>query len=269
MTRSILPLLLLTCVLAACSSRRRHVDDDSYVREPGTDRVEPADPWTPASTSADDFVAQARGGIKSRRYDDARVTLHQAFRRDRWHPAANTVYQDLMIERGKFAVVWREYTDLYMANKPRGDALWFHLRPMLVKKTPLAADMANDRVLELRREIDAAQDLPAIIKKFAALAEDNPQSGDMLYLAARARARVDETAAIEMLRGGLILELPGVWLRVGMAEHALAHSKEPGDAKDRDETRSREGWEMLGTWLLIAARDADPANPGVAELDKH
>ncbi|MCC6575612.1 MAG: hypothetical protein IT462_17670 [Planctomycetes bacterium] len=317
-----LPILIL--MLALCGCRNRHPVEE----EPAWIEDEPAPREESVVDPVDRLVEQARNEIKNRRYDDARVTLWGAFRRDRWHPAANVVYQDLMIDRGRFDIAWQEYTDLYHANKQRGDALWFHLRPLLMKKTPVTLESGPKLTEEERERLqttlrearwlaDSAkrvnarkladdgekveaqtkvmgvlkfyprnvegnrifqdlcpdENIDKLVEIYASMAEDEPQSGDMLYLAARAKARTNNAAAIEMLREGLILDLPGVWLRVGMAELARSAARDwpleamTGTTRARDLSRSHEGWQVLAREYFLLARAADPTNAGVIELE--
>ena len=64
-------------------------------------------------------------------FSEAHINYQRAFRRDRWHPDANEGYQDMMLERGLFDDLWREYLDVWQKYPTRGDAVWFHVRPML------------------------------------------------------------------------------------------------------------------------------------------
>lgn len=288
--------LTLLLVLGGCHSQSRVVHHDPHLGAGPDSPREPREHWTANPRTADEFTAKARREIRAGRLDDARVTLHQAFSRDRWHPGANTLYQDAMLERGGFDIVWREYTDLYHAWPLRGDALWFHLRPLLLKDTRLTPEagrvltdeqrlsletamgeartfMDNGQTAQARKAVLAALDidpghigahrlaqdlwprdeLPGLIAHYDEIADENPASGDRLYLAARARARLDMPAAIEMLRGGLILGLPGLWLAAGMAELAQERAQD-----ERESRRSRDGFNALAARLRLMVEEALP-----------
>ncbi|MCB9895869.1 MAG: hypothetical protein H6839_15590 [Planctomycetes bacterium] len=163
-----LPLLLLA-FLASCASQDRYSYDDPW-DDPATDtpRHTYDESYVPPSRmDADQLVARAQRAEQDGRDDQARVDYQQAFRRDRWHPGANTGYQDLMLRNGLFDEVWQEYLDLWQQNPSRGDALWFHLRPMLIQRADeplplgyvkkLSADK-QARVDELTGDADAKLD---------------------------------------------------------------------------------------------------------------
>lgn len=160
--------LLLLGLLCACTSQRRpdHEEPDFEV-QPAPDR--PA----PALDSVQNLLSEARRQAQVADYDEARVTLHQIFRRDRWHPEANRLYQDVELKRGQAAALYQEYLDLY-TRAPRGDALWFHLRPLLIKRgfgpwaaraEPAQSKAEHDRIeaaLFLQRPADLEEDIRAL-----------------------------------------------------------------------------------------------------------
>jgi len=130
--------LILALLLAACGSQRR----DTY-----TDRHDPWADYTPAprdtydrtyvpphQRTADERYEDARQFEGEGRDDQARVEYHGVFLRDRWHHPGNEAYQDLMLRNGLETNVWQEYLDLWDANRGRGDALWLHLRPLLIQR---------------------------------------------------------------------------------------------------------------------------------------
>lgn len=153
--------LALTCLLAACTSQHR-VDPEPDFTNP--DPAPDVTPEQPRQGEIESLISQARLEIKRRDYDEARVKLHQVFRRDRWHPEANTIYQDLQISRGKGDALYQEYLDLYEANKQRGDALWFHLRPLLIKR--------GIKACEVEKEPEQSEEVTARIN--AVLSEADP-----------------------------------------------------------------------------------------------
>lgn len=106
--------LALTCLLAACSSQHR-VDPEPEFSNP--DVAPDENPDEPRLGEIESLISQAKLEIKRRDYDEARVKLHQVFRRDRWHPEANTIYQDLQVSRGKGDALYQEYLDLYEKTK--------------------------------------------------------------------------------------------------------------------------------------------------------
>lgn len=151
--------LALTCLLAACTSQHR-VDPEPDFANPNPAHDE--NPAEPRLGEIESLISQAKLEIKRRDHDEARVKLHQVFRRDRWNPEANTIYQDLQISSGKGDALYQEYLDLYEANKTRGDALWFHLRPLLIKRGIKACEVEKhaemnesqrERIREIRKAL--------------------------------------------------------------------------------------------------------------------
>lgn len=157
-------------LLGACASQSRDLASgdkwESY--DPGRQRDTYDRTYThPSDMSADQLVARAAANERKGREDEARVDYHQAFRRDRWHPEANERYQDLMLRNGLFDTVWHEYIDLWQQHPGRGDALWYHLRPMLIEREgaeimaerrPALTDDARDELKALLDRADAARD---------------------------------------------------------------------------------------------------------------
>lgn len=257
--------VILALSVAACGSQQRPDDGPDFSPEP----YSPDETPEPRLGEIESLISQAKLEIKRRDYDEARVKLHQVFRRDRWHPEANTLYQDLQISRGKGDALYQEYLDLYEANKQRGDALWFHLRPLLIKrgikaceveKHPDAVDIRDDleavqsairnwkkgtvthaeielllrvkpgdpqvHMLRIQEFVKAGRQKEAVAL-YKTYSEENPQSGDALYLYAltvfhHEIGPVGEMKALNLLRSGWILELPGAHLPVGIARVAYA-----------------------------------------------
>ncbi len=308
-------LVLLALMLAACGSQSRddYVDDVWDTYDPSLDRPTYDERYVPPSRmNADQLVERAMGAERDQRDDQARVDYHAAFRRDRWHTQANRRYQDLMLRNGLFDTVWQEYLDLWQTEPARGDAFWFHLRPMLLKRAeqpmPLeraskldddqlarineltaesaekaqAGDRAGalaaiDSALEIadlpelhrvRIELRRADDYEALLAEYAERAEENPASGDNLYLHARVLAYRDVPAALEMLRGGWILDVPGWWLRFGIGEF----TRELGDGQldaalegDQGAQRSAQGWYATAEAFLTACKEVRPKAPETLE----
>ena len=254
---------LLAMLLAACGSQSRGERDDPWEDYDPTVKRETYDETyvPPSEMTADQLVERARRAESQGRDDQARVDYHQAFRRDRWHADANTGYQDLMLRNGLFEDVWQEYLDVWQTEPERGDAFWFHLRPMLLERDgdmPLArykkitdeqkqqieqhtadsaaarkaddtdaAVAAIDRAIEIadlpelhRKRIELLHpgDYQALLDQYAERAEENPANGDALYLHAHVLSLRDAQGALKLLREGWIIELPGFWLRFGIAE---------------------------------------------------
>jgi hypothetical protein len=221
------------------------------------------------------------------------------FHRDRWHPTANERYQDLMLRNAMFEAVWQEYLDLWQQNPERGDAFWFHLRPMLQQragdevpqeKAAVLAEADQARLAELQAEAadrlnagdtqaavaaidDAialadlvelhrqriallhAGDYKALLGEYAEYAEENPASGDRLYLYAHVVSLRDPAKALNLLREGWIIDLPGWWLRFGIAELCVGL----GDNEDKEaQPRSRLGWYAAARGLLEGCIEARP-----------
>ncbi|CAG0951295.1 hypothetical protein PLCT2_00209 [Planctomycetaceae bacterium] len=140
--------VVLALFVAACGSQQRPADEPDFTEEPYT----PTESSEPRLGEIESLISQAKLEIKRRDYDEARVKLHQVFRRDRWNPEANTIYQDLQISSGKGDALYQEYLDLYEANKTRGDALWFHLRPLLIKRGIKACEVETYKEFDEPRQ---------------------------------------------------------------------------------------------------------------------
>lgn len=150
-----LPLVALL-LLAACGSQSRYDRDDPWEDYDPTIKRETYDESyiPPSEMTADQLVERAKRAESRGRDDQARVDYHQAFRRDRWHAEANERYQNLMLRNGLFEDVWQEYLDLWQQNPERGDAFWFHLRPMLeerrgVFKLARYKDLSDEQVEQI------------------------------------------------------------------------------------------------------------------------
>lgn len=230
----------------------------------------------PQQRGPDVLVRQARESEAAGRDDRARVEYHLAFRRDRWHVAGNTGYQDLMLRNDLLTPLWQEYLDLWEASPQRGDAFWFHMRPMLAQRGDQAPpmrgklldeserkrlqqimaqaarepDQASQTIrqaleehdwFELHREsIRLAADA-SDLEQYVRRAQDDPSNGDALALHALVVAREDQAAALRMLRDGVVLELPGYWLYHTLAA-VCAGLGEDSDAGTLEERRQAAGW---------------------------
>lgn len=99
-----------------------------------------------------------------------------------------------------------------------------------------------------------------LLAEYAARADANPQSGDALALHAKVVATRDKGKALEMLRAGYVLELPGFWLPFCIAELC----REMGDglnAESRDDRRNALGWFAASRdffAMCLATRPSDP-----------
>ncbi|MEE9312872.1 MAG: hypothetical protein V3V10_10740, partial [Planctomycetota bacterium] len=126
---------LLALLVSSCSvGVYHHYTPDTYVDEPTAEPYQeyPDDTYTPPSErDANWFTTEAEIDRKVGDFSEAHINYQRAFRRDRWHPDANEGYQDMMLERGLFDDLWREYLDVWQKYPTRGDAVWFHVRPML------------------------------------------------------------------------------------------------------------------------------------------
>ena len=292
---------LFCALLAGCNQGRRVERDESEVTSPvenQRDKVE---------DSLDRLLRQVKQEIAINAFDDARITLHQVFRRDRWHPEANQLYQDLQIKRGQSDALYQEYLDLYEANKERGDALWFHLRPLLIKRGIKACEIEKhpeptaeqtvrlteiaEALTKMGRNPEAGEEKAALAlidealsinpvsgdyvcrsrgpmrssaaKKYRDASEENPASGDMLFLHAMASSPrfPPEPARIDVLREGWILELPGFYLRLGLADVALEMAIHLSEwhrgLEARELARFQTGWlEIALCFSQIAAKTA-------------
>lgn len=291
-----LPMFLLL-LLAACGGQGRDYDDDpweDYDPEVRTTTYDEAY-VPPTRMNADQLVERAKKAEADNRDDQARVDYHAAFRRDRWHPAANAGYQDLMLRNGLFETVWQEYLDLWQQNPERGDAFWFHLRPMLqdredgitlerAKKLSEEEQTQVNDLTALSKEAAEAEDrtgaidaieaalkiadypvlhrvriellhpggYTALLEEYADYADENPASGDRLYLHALVLSFRDPMKALGMLREGWILDLPGYWLHFGIAEICV------GLGDNETEQRSKLGWYAVARAFLQQCIDTRP-----------
>jgi hypothetical protein len=294
--RITLPVLVL--LLAACGgqSRYEYEDRDRWADyEPGQKYYD-SSYVPPNRRTADALVDQAARAQQQGRPDQARVDYQQAFLRDRWHTEANTRYQDLMLDNDLQTLVWQEYLDLWIANPTRGDALWYHLRPMFLERIasappargkPLAdedvlalaavqagvLEAANDAAalaqvrtaldkhdwIELHRMLIALwpeEELDALVDTYAERAEDDPSNGNNLALHALAIARADAHKAVEILRDGYVLGLPGYWLYYTFGEICADLGRITG-ADTRETRRQSAGWHRCAEGLYTYAARAD------------
>lgn len=129
--------LLILVLLAGCGSQSHDYDDDDAWEdyEPGPRSYYDENYKPPGRRTTADLLKRASEAEANGRDDRARVEYHDLFQSDRWHAAANTRYQNLMLRNELDTQVWQEYLDLWEANQGRGDALWFHLRPLTLKYT--------------------------------------------------------------------------------------------------------------------------------------
>lgn len=106
-------------------------------------------------------------------------------------------------------------------------------------------------------------------KKYRELAEENPTSGDSQYLYAMAlwgssRKSGISDDPIEVLRTAWILELPGIYLRLGMAFLCERQVEESNSKKatNKDDARSRLGYEnvALNFVKIVLATDASASD---------
>jgi tetratricopeptide (TPR) repeat protein len=293
----LLSLLALT-LLAACGSQSRYDYDDPWADYDPTVRHKTYDEEyvPPSAMNADQLADRAEGAEQQGRDDRARVDYHQAFRRDRWHVRANLGYQDLMLRNGLFEDVWQEYLDLWQQHPERGDAFWFHLRPLLMTREgdmPLvrypdvpdddmgqvrelaarSADADGDEALAAIEQALQIADLPwlhrvridllhpvgyqPLLDEYAALAEDNPADGDALALHAYVLSMRDVHGALKLLRDAWIIELPGWWLRFGIAEICTQLGE---DAMELGETGQGAGWYRTSLAMLLRCVESAPEN---------
>lgn len=128
----------------------------------------------PSRMNADQLLERAIKAENRGRDDQARVDYHTLFRRDRWHPQGNERYQDLMLRNNLFDTVWQEYLDLWQEHPERGDAFWYHLRPMLIERedepvereySPAVSDEQRERIDALVEKAENAPDGTATLEK--------------------------------------------------------------------------------------------------------
>ncbi len=278
-----LPLLIV--LLAGCATQQRpdYVDDDRWANhQPQLDTYDRS--YVPPNRrDAPALVRQAQQAEHDGRDDKARVDYQQAFLRDRWHVEANTRYQDLMLRNGLDEILWREYLDLWFANERRGDAMWFHLRPLMLERgsDPNTATSQAEIPAEVAAALESADDPVQVLEKalteydvfdlhrmliatwpndklaelqrrYAERAEDDPSEGDALALHALAAARTDRLQALKLLREGYVLGLPGVALRVAFAELCADMANELG-TQTRGQRRQAAGWYRCAESLLAQA----------------
>ena len=295
--------------LAACGSQERREYPDPWDDPAGDTPRRTYDEGyvSPSQMDADQLVARAHKAEERDRDDQARVDYQQAFRRDRWHPEANTSYQDLMLRNGLFDEVWQEYLDHWQQNPDRGDAFWFHLRPMLQKRgdapMPLertkklseetAAEVARLRgearsfmeagetdsalatveaalkladltkLHAMRIALKAGGDYNALLEEYAERAEENPANGDNLYLHALVVFQRDANEALDLLRKGWILDVPGYWLRFGIAQFCAEKAQDQLEsANTRDAKRSVSAYLTVAETFYAACAYVDESAAG-------
>jgi hypothetical protein len=303
-------LAFLGLLFAACSSQSRPEDDPWANYQPSNrptydETYEPP----PRQDTADAAVERAARAQARGRSDEARVEYQVAFRDDRWHVPANEGYQDLMLGAGLFDALWREYLDLWQTNTARGDAFYYHLRPLLSHRGRGAVKLEKRAVIPdetlaqintlLQESTEAASagkredavaaidnalklaDLPALhrvriellsttawddlLQTYETRAEEAPQSGDALALNAKVVSYRDKLKALNLLREGYVLELPGFWLPFGIAEicrdlgdEALSKA---GDKPTRDQKRNILGWYAASRDFYEVCKATRPNDP--------
>ena len=251
MTRALrwIPLLLL---LAACGQQRRaYYGPQPEEPESGPEAGGRADEWT-----VEDLMEEAAREERSGRADEARIDYHLAFRHDRWHPGANDAYQDMMLRHKLRRTVWQEYLDLWQKHPSRGDALYYHLRPLLRQRAGRAIPLDRlENIEKLRQRVDEwpEDETDELVRFFDELAEENSASGDRLSLLARAMHRKDPDRAVRLLREGLILDLPGYWLRFELAEQVRDRAEKERASPTGDRSATRRKREQSGLYRLCAA----------------
>ncbi|MCF6228642.1 MAG: hypothetical protein L3J82_08305 [Planctomycetes bacterium] len=296
---------LLALFVSSCSvGVYRHYTPDTYVDEPtaAPSSNYPQSYTPPSQRDASWFATEAEIDRKVGDFSEAHINYQRAFRRDRWHPAANEGYQDMMLNRGLFDDLWREYLDAWQKYPTRGDAFWLHVRPMLhqngiksvrqARAPKVSADdeaAANellksatenysqgevdaalgdiDRALELadtfelhRLKISYTPKnvLVDLVMKYGERAEEDPSNGDNQALLSLAIARTDRLKAIELLRDGWVLDLPGIELRRILAEL----TRDLGDETEGSiiiSTRQRRGWYQVSAafFSIVLATNPD------------
>jgi hypothetical protein len=233
----------LICVLAllltACASQSRDDYQESR-RDPWRDyQPGPRDTYDrtyvpPQQRTAEERFRDAIEYETIRRDDQARIEYHGVFLRDRWHEEANERYQDLMLRNDLRTSLWYEYLDLWEENQDRGDALWYHLRPLILERHGSGPD-------ERRRRPVPEADLERI--------------DELLEQATEHQEQEDFAAALEQIRSALeIAALPELHrLRVTftddegvealIAEYRRAYQTDPSDG------------DMLAVYALAVARE--------------
>lgn len=284
---------LILLLLAGCGSQSRdYYDDDEWEDyEPGPRSYYDENYKPPGRRTSAELLKRAAENEAAGRDDRARVEYHDLFRGDRWHHAANTRYQNLMLRNELDVQVWQEYLDLWESNPGRGDALWFHLRPLVLKYTgkaqtrgkvlnadeldmlalvlaEVAAQTSDSKALQivmqalerhdwfelhrLRISLCPESALAEVSTEYAERAEEDPSDGNALALHALAVARTDMARALRMLRDGVVLGLPGQWLYQTLAEICEFQ----GDATSQgsfDGRRQAAGWYELAQAMQTQA----------------
>jgi tetratricopeptide (TPR) repeat protein len=86
---------------------------------------------------------QAEQELEQGREQDAIITLHQIRLRDPWHFDANTLYQDVRLKSVPPERVYGEYRGLFADDMGNGAALYFMLRPLLLKASAIPAAIGD------------------------------------------------------------------------------------------------------------------------------
>lgn len=132
-------LVLAAVSLGSCTQAEKRDENPNRPVEAGDfQKVEelPAIPSPGAATpdrATGQLWEQAQREAAAGRKTDLLITLHQIRLRDPWHFEANTLYQDVRLETVGAAKVYGEYRELFARDMEDGSALYFMLRPMLLK----------------------------------------------------------------------------------------------------------------------------------------
>jgi hypothetical protein len=113
--------------------------------------------------------------------------------------------------------------------------------------------------IELHRMLIALwpeEELDALVDTYAERAEDDPSNGNNLALHALAIARADAHKAVEILRDGYVLGLPGYWLYYTFGEICADLGRITG-ADTRETRRQSAGWHRCAEGLYTYAARAD------------
>jgi hypothetical protein len=135
-------------------------------------------------------------------------------------------------------------------------------RDAAVRAIDQAIEIADFPILHrVRIELLYPTSYDALLEEYSERAEENPASGDNLYLHAKVVSYRDPQAALELMRDGWILGIPGWWLRFGLAEICLdlAESKlSDAIAGDKDARRWVLGYYGAAESFYLACLDARP-----------
>lgn len=275
--------MMIALLVASCASQERPDDIDPDYEYPVDVRNTHEPP-----TTVQRLLERGEREEQQGRLDNARVTYQQIFRRDAWNPTAHTRYQNILYTSELFDPLWQEYTDLWQASPRSGIAWFFHLRPLMLKRTGERLGTDDWAVFqptdEQRTLLDSAakalteddstaaastlkellDDSPALVpahilwiqiksdsatEAYEDLAMEHPTSGVAQALLARTLEESDPDHALKILHDAYVLGLNGQWLEYELGRVCFERAKAI-DGRETENLRDRWGWFQIARWMM-------------------